>query len=79
MKIVNVNNEISEKLQDVNSLSAPSIAEVNFDMSVYNELSDQPTQNIDVLSMLQKQIALAQEISARRSYLLKEVSAYFKK
>lgn len=79
MKITNVNNPISENAKEISALRAPSSAPVSFDMSVYNELSDQPTQSMDVLEMLRKQMGLAQEISARRSYLLKEVSGYFKK
>ena len=79
MKTAKNNNQDFENIKDVAFIAEGSAADISFDMSVYNELSDHPMHSLDVLSMLNKQIQLAHEMSARRTFLLKEISPYFKK
>ena len=47
-------------------------------MKIYNEMSDQPAQSVDVLQTIQNQFAEIQRLQIKKNYLLKEVSQYFK-
>ncbi len=74
MKNLNLNNKSLTETEVVNSVNhIPSLQ-----MKIYNEMSDQPAQTVDVLQTIQNQFAEIQRLQIKKNYLLKEVSQYFK-
>ena len=72
MKNFNENQNI-ENNQNHGSDFQPS-----FQVSVYNEMSDQTSQQIDVIQMIQNQFQELNRLSQKRIFLLKEISHYLK-
>ncbi len=71
MKNVNEQNQITNQ-------NHKEIFESSFQVSVYNEMLDQTSQNLDVIQMIEHQFAQLNHLSAKRSFLLKEISQYLK-
>ncbi len=72
MKSINENQKININQNHETDLS-PS-----FQISIYNEMSDQTSQQVDVIQMIQKQFAELNQLSAKRIFLLKDISNYLK-
>lgn len=51
---------------------------LSFDMAVYREMADQTSESVDVFKMIQSQFEQIHQANAKRSFLLKEISQYFK-
>ncbi len=63
----------TENIQSQESGFNPS-----FQMSVYNEMSNQTAQKVDVLQMIQDQFSELNHLAQKRIFLLKEITHYLK-
>ena len=68
-------NEMKNK--NLNQISSVDF-QPSFHMPVYNEMSDQTSQTMDVVQMIQNQFEQLNKISIKRQFLLKEISQYLK-
>lgn len=75
MKNVNETQNKTTVTSDIFNISEHA---VSVEMTVYNEMSDQPAQSIDVVKMIESQFEQMKYTNAKKSYLLKEIAQYFK-
>ncbi|OFZ30197.1 MAG: hypothetical protein A2622_10145 [Bdellovibrionales bacterium RIFCSPHIGHO2_01_FULL_40_29] len=76
MKMKNVNTKI-ENTQQMETESAGSLAWN--DVVVYNEMADQTSVRMNLLTQIQGQMKQLQEMSDRRQFLTREIMNYFSK
>lgn len=73
MKTVNANTEINQQSEVENNSLAWN------DVVVYNEMADQTSVRMNLLTQIQNQMSQIQEISARRQFLTREIMGYISK
>lgn len=64
--------------ENKNNRNQQTAVSPSLQISVYNEMSDQTSQQVDVIQMIQKQFAELNQLSAKRIFLLKDISNYLK-
>jgi hypothetical protein len=68
------NQDIENKIQN----SYETDLEPSFEVSVYNEMLDQTSQQINVVQMIENQFKLLNKAAAKKNFLLGEISNYLK-
>ncbi len=64
--------------ENKNNRNQQTAVSPSLQISVYNEMSDQTSQQVDVIQMIQKQFSELNQLSAKRIFLLKDISNYLK-
>lgn len=71
-------NETQNKTTAQTDMYNVSERALSLEMTVYNEMSDQTAQSVDVVKMIEVQFEQIKYMNTKKSYLLKEIAQYFK-